>query len=361
MPDHRSESDALRAAAGARAPEVPLPVTETDPRNGALLHELQMHQIELEMQNEVLRNALDALACARDRYVDLFDFAPVAYLTVSRDGHITEANFAAASVLGMSRDELAKQHIHRFVASVDLERWRRYERAAWQGPGAPLPEFELLLRRLEGTNFPARLHCMATERASSPATMRIALFDNTERSAAEAEMQRLANYDPLTQLPNRRLFQDRLAQAVAASRRNGMYGAILFLDLDNFKRLNDTRGHDAGDQLLIEVSNRLRRSLREGDTVARIGGDEFVMILGGLGSTEQAAASLAKQIGDKLINGIAHRVAVEAVEFDCTTSIGVRLFGPQDHGPDLLKQADFALYQAKSAGRNQLRVFELSP
>ncbi|WP_181358904.1 sensor domain-containing diguanylate cyclase [Pseudothauera lacus] len=361
MADQRSAMGALRAAAEAQLRQTASATHPPVQQNSALMHELQVHQLELEMQNELLRNALDALESARDRYVDLFEFAPLAYLTVSPDGKITEANLAAASILGISRKTLAKQHIERFVAPVDLARWRRHEGAARKEPGAPLPEFGLLLRRFDGAQFPARLHCMATGRPGSPATMRIALFDNTAQSAAEAEMQRLANYDPLTQLPNRRLFQDRLAQTVAASRRNGMYGAILFLDLDNFKALNDTLGHDAGDLLLIEVSNRLRSSLREGDTVARIGGDEFVMILDGLGVNEPDAAALAGQIGDKLIARIARPVAVEKTEYECTTSIGVRLFGPQDNATDLLKQADFALYQAKAAGRNQVRLFEPPP
>lgn len=349
---------ALRTSAEERLRESAAALPDSASHDKALWHELQVHQVELEMQNEVLRHTLNALEGARDRYLDLFEFAPVAYLTVSRDGQIREANFAAASLLGMSRDELAKQCIERLIAQVDLDRWHRNESAAWLEPGAPLPEFGLLLRKADGAQFPARLYCMATEHANNPATMRIALFDNTERSAAEAEMQRLANYDPLTQLPNRRLFQDRLTQAMVASRRSGMYGALLFLDLDNFKTLNDTRGHDAGDQLLIEVSNRLRGSLREGDTVARLGGDEFVMILEGLGTVEGAAAMHARQIGEKLVGKVAHRVTDEVAEFQCTISVGVCLFGPQDKAPDVLKQADFALYQAKSAGRNQVHLYQ---
>lgn len=360
MADDRRRMGALRTAAEARLSGSATSQPESVSQDKALVHELQVHQIELEMQNEVLRNTLNALEDVRDRYLDLFEFAPVAYLTVSRDGRVREANFAAASLLHMSRDELAKQHIERLIAPIDLDRWRRNESAAWIASGSPLPEFGLMLRRPEGLQFAARLHCMATERTNSKAAMRIALLDNTERSATEAEMQRLANYDPLTQLPNRRLFQDRLAQAMVASKRSGMYGAILCLDLDKFKALNDTHGHDAGDQLLIEVSDRLRGSLREGDTVARIGGDEFVMILEGLGSVEHDAAMHARQIGDKLVRRIAHRVTDEAVGFQCTTSIGMRLFGAQDKAPDVLKQADFALYQAKSAGRNQVCLFEPS-
>ncbi|MGL1833614.1 diguanylate cyclase domain-containing protein [Rhodocyclaceae bacterium SMB388] len=323
-----------------------------------MLHELQVHQIELQMQNEALRKTQLALEVARDRYIDLFDCAPVAYITVSRDGHITEANFAAARGLGVSRSELVEQRLDRFIAPHDLDRWHRHADAAWQAPGAPFPDLELLLRNAAGLQFTAQLHCMTTDRPDCPAMMRIALFDNTEQSTAAAEMQRLAHHDSLTQLPNHRLFQDRLAHAVAASRRNGLYGAILFLDLDNFKALNDAHGHDAGDQFLIEIAQRLRSTLREGDTVARIGGDEFVMILEGLDMSEHTAAVLAEQIGDKLNRTIAHRVAAGGVEFQCTTSIGVRLFGPGESVEDLLKQADRALYQAKSAGRNQVRLFD---
>lgn len=330
------------------------------PQDRALLHELQVHQIELQMQNEALRKTQLALEVARDRYIDLFDWAPVAYITVARDGQITEANFAAASGLGVSRSELVEQRLDRFIAPGDLDRWHTHADAAWQAPGTPLPDFDLLLTNADGRQFPAQLHCVATDRPNCPAMMRIALFDNTERSAAAAEMQRLAHHDSLTQLPNRRLFQDRLAHAVAASRRNGLYGAILFLDLDNFKALNDTHGHDAGDRLLVEIAQRLRSKLREGDTVARIGGDEFVMILEGLDMSEHAAAALAEQISDKLKQTIAHRVAAAGAEFQCTSSIGVRLFGPGESVEDLLKQADRALYQAKSAGRNQVRLFDPS-
>lgn len=360
MTVNRNDKNGLRRAAEARMRYAARSADEPVSRDKALLHELQVHRIELEMQNEALRKTQLALEVARDRYVDLFDFAPVAYITVSRDGRITEANFAAASGFRVSRPELVKQRIDRFIAPVDLDRWRRHASAAWQAPGTPLPDFELLLKNADGLQFPAQLHCMATDRPNGPATMRVALFDNTERNAAAAEMQRLANYDSLTQLPNRRLFQDRLAHAVATSRRNGLYGAILFLDLDNFKALNDTRGHDAGDKLLIEIAHRLRSNLREGDTVARIGGDEFVMIMEGLGSSEHAAAALAEQIGDKLNRVVAQRFTVGAVEFQCTTSIGVRLFGQGERVEELLRQADLALYHAKSAGRNQVRFFDPS-
>lgn len=360
MSDDRCDKFELRQAAEARARQTARTTDDALTYDAALLHELQVHQIELEMQNEALRKAQRALEAARDRYVDLFDFAPVAYITLSRDGHVTEANFAAANDLGMSRQELLKHCIDQFIAPAELERWRAHLSAAWGAPGTPAPDIELQIIGGDGVAFPAQLHCMATDYPDGSTLMRIALFDDTERCAAAAEMQRLANYDALTQLPNRRLFQDRLAHAVAASRRNGLYGAILFLDLDNFKVLNDTCGHDAGDLLLIEIAHRLRSNLREGDTVARIGGDEFVMILERLAPTEDTAALLASQIGHKLNEVISERAALGHTEFQCTTSIGARLFGPGEDVDDLLKEADQALYQAKSAGRNQVRFFDSS-
>ncbi|HRQ47988.1 MAG TPA: EAL domain-containing protein [Rhodocyclaceae bacterium] len=358
--DDRSDEDELRISAEAQARDAaPSP---HDPRvdDKALLHELQVHQIELEMQNEALRNAQSALEASRDRYVDLFDFAPVAYITLSRDGHIAETNLLAARQLQMVRAELIGRDFERLVAPVDLDRWKQHAAATWHKPSRRAPDCELLLRRADASQFAAQLQCMVMDRPGIPAVMRIAFFDTTERSTAAAEIHRLAHYDSLTELPNRRLFQDRLAHAVAASKRNERYGAILFLDLDNFKVLNDTRGHDAGDRLLIEIAHRLRSSLREGDTVARMGGDEFVMILEGLDTSEEAAALLAQQVGDKLNQTIAHRFEVGGAEFNCTTSIGVRLFGPGESVEDLLKHADLALYQAKSAGRNRVRFFDPS-
>ncbi len=180
----------------------------------------------------------------------------------------------------------------------------------------------------------------------------------TKNKEAEAEVHRLAYYDALTQLPNRRLFQDRLTQTVASNTRSHFYGALMFLDLDNFKTVNDTRGHDIGDLMLIEVAKRLRDGVRAGDTVARLGGDEFVVLLEDLGKELDGAALLAEQIGKKFIEAISRAYSFDGVEFHNTTSIGVALFSKQTTAEDLFKQADLALYQAKAAGRNALRFFD---
>lgn len=182
--------------------------------------------------------------------------------------------------------------------------------------------------------------------------------DITENKDAVAEIHRLAYYDPLTHLPNRRLLQDRLSQELAASIRNSLHGAILFLDLDNFKSLNDTRGHDAGDQLLVEVARRLRAEIREGDVVGRLGGDEFVVLLENLSAEADEAAIFAKQVGEKLLATLARPYIFDGYEFHCTTSIGIRLFREHETVEELLRHADLAMYQAKMAGRNTLRFFD---
>ncbi|WP_445368584.1 EAL domain-containing protein [Methylomonas sp. BW4-1] len=184
--------------------------------------------------------------------------------------------------------------------------------------------------------------------------------DITENKDAVAEIHRLAYYDPLTHLPNRRLLQDRLGQELVAGARNGLYGAILFLDLDNFKMLNDTRGHEAGDQLLIEVARRLRTSVRECDIVGRLGGDEFLVLLSDLSADVELAAMQTKQVGEKLLDALAHPYDINGYEFHCSASIGIRLYRDHELAEELLRHADLAMYQAKMAGRNTVRFFDPS-
>ena len=192
--------------------------------------------------------------------------------------------------------------------------------------------------------------------------------DITASKRASEEIKNLAFFDALTQLPNRRLLLDRLNQARMNSARGEHYCALLLSDLDNFKSLNDTQGHDVGDQLLIEAANRFKSCLREGDTVARLGGDEFVVILNNLGNAEQAARQaerLASKIGKTL--GQPYELKVEQPDgslglhqHHCSLSIGITLFHGHDLSADeLLKRADTAMYQAKKSGRNALRFFDL--
>ncbi len=183
--------------------------------------------------------------------------------------------------------------------------------------------------------------------------------DITDRKRAEQEIERLAFYDALTGLPNRRLLLDRLQRSIAACQRTKSLGALLFIDLDNFKDLNDTLGHDMGDQLLSQVAARLVGSVREADTVARFGGDEFVVMLEALAPELQSAATQAETVAEKLLANLNQPFDLDGAQHYSTPSIGITLFGDERLTVDeLLKRADLAMYQAKAAGRNTQRFFD---
>ena len=234
-----------------------------------------------------------------------------------------------------------------------------------QGPATvPEDEFEeveLYLQRRDGTLFWARLRGRSLDPHAPHAGSIWVIEDFTARKAAEDEINSLAFYDPLTMLPNRRLLMDRLKQAMAATTRSGRHGALLFIDLDHFKTLNDTLGHDKGDLLLQQVAQRLSTCVREGDTVARLGGDEFVVILEDLGGSVEEVAAHCKAVGEKIFDALNLSYPLAGHEVRSTPSIGIALFeGAQDSIDELLKQADLAMYQSKTSGRNTLRFFDLA-
>jgi diguanylate cyclase (GGDEF)-like protein/PAS domain S-box-containing protein len=180
-----------------------------------------------------------------------------------------------------------------------------------------------------------------------------------ERKQSEETIHNLAFFDPLTGLPNRRLLQDRIQHTLATSERNKRYGAILFIDLDKFKELNDTKGHDIGDLLLIECASRLQSCLRAGDTVSRLGGDEFVIVLNDLSPDKEYAAVQAEIIAEKMREAINQPFVLKNYEYQGSPSIGISLFlGNEFSGDELLKRADTAMYQAKRSGRNTCRFFD---
>jgi diguanylate cyclase (GGDEF)-like protein/PAS domain S-box-containing protein len=183
--------------------------------------------------------------------------------------------------------------------------------------------------------------------------------DITERKRAEDEAQRMAFFDALTGLPNRRLMAERLNLALMNASRSSEYGALVLLDLDHFKEVNDTLGHYQGDELLRQVAMRLQRCVRQTDTVARLGGDEFVLVLGGLGADTTMATARAGDLGEKVRETLAERYHFNGLQVDATASIGVVMFhSAEEHVDELLKQADMALYRAKAAGRNRLAFFD---
>ena len=444
-----------------------------------LRHERGMHQVELELQNEELRQAQVELEAARDRYRNLYDFAPVGYLTLSTEGVICEANLTAAALLGEDRQSLMGRRFARFVSEPDSQRWLRQLRQLAQagGPrridlalqptvGAPLQmqvdalrvqesgaapvlritladiterkrieaelrisgaafelhdgimvtdargvilrvnqacvkisgysaaetigqtprllhsdrqdsafyqdmwsrlrssgswQGELWNRRKGGDHYPVRLSITAVRDDHGEVSHYVSsMTDISLRRSQEEEIAKLAFYDPLTGLPNRRLLLDRLQQALLASARTQRESALMFIDLDHFKTLNDTQGHDRGDELLRQVAQRLHGCLRQGDTVARTGGDEFVVMLAPeLSDRSEEAGAQAQVTAEKILAALGSPYLLADGPYHGSASIGVTLFNGHQHCVDeLLKQADLAMYHAKSGGRNTLRFFD---
>ena len=282
------------------------------------------------------------------------------------EGTILRVNKAFTEITGYTADEVvgwnprvlnSGRHDAAFYANM----WEHIARTgSWQG--------EIWNRRKNGEAYPEWLSVTAVKGDDGNVSHYVGTFtDITQRKTAEDKIAHLAFYDHLTELPNRRLMLDRLGQATANSARRGRHGALLLLDLDNFKTLNDTLGHAVGDQLLVEAADRLRSGIREGDTVARLGGDEFVVILQDLDEGASAATQaegIAKKIQFVLGQVYSLAVALDGDEagsrrHQCTASIGITLFRDQSISCDeLLKRADTAMYQAKAAGRNGLRFFD---
>ena len=261
-----------------------------------------------------------------------------------------DTGYTAAEAVGRTpRMFKSGRHDAAFYAAM----WESIRRTgAWQG--------EIWDRRKNGEIYPKWMTITAVKGPDGVASHYVGTqFDLTDRKAAEEEIRYLAFYDPLTRLPNRRLLLDRLHQALATSARRQRQGALLFIDLDNFKTLNDTLGHNLGDSLLQQVAQRLASCVREGDTVARLGGDEFVVILEDLDPTPNEAAAQAKAVGEKIRAALNQTYLLSGRDSHSTPSIGVALFGnKQETVEQMLKQADLAMYQAKSAGRNVVRFFD---
>ncbi|MFA4969458.1 MAG: EAL domain-containing protein [Sulfuritalea sp.] len=279
-------------------------------------------------------------------------------MVTDANGAILRVNRAFCESTGYAPDELVGQtprllksgrHNKEFYCDM----WETIGRTGgWQG--------EIWDRRKNGEIYPKWLTISAVKNDDGAVTHYIGThFDITERKKAEDRIEELAYFDQLTGLPNRTLLLDRLKQAMTASSRNDRHGALLFIDLDHFKTLNDTLGHDMGDLLLRQVAQRLTLCVREGDTVARLGGDEFVVMLANLSAMERDAATGIETVAEKILAALNQTYQLDTVAFHSTASVGITLFRGQLAGiDDLMKQADLAMYKAKEAGRNTFRFFD---
>ncbi|PIF89419.1 PAS domain S-box-containing protein/diguanylate cyclase (GGDEF)-like protein [Acidovorax sp. 62] len=278
------------------------------------------------------------------------------YLT---DGTTSYWNKASETLYGYTAQEAMGSNLFELIIPPVMRDTVRTHVEQMFATGEVIPAGELQLQRRDGSLVDVFSSHAYIQVPGQPPEMFCIDIDISGRKAAEDEARYLAFYDALTELPNRRLLVDRLQQVLAGSTRSGMATAVLFVDLDNFKTLNDTRGHEVGDMLLTEVARRLQSHVRELDTVARLGGDEFVVVLQNLGTDPTEAADQARMLGDMLRARLAQPYDLAGHEHHCSASIGITLLhGQRTTVDEILKQADMAMYRAKDAGRNTLRFFD---
>lgn len=309
---------------------------------------LYKHQAEVKLRDTalhtqtVLDNMLDAV------------------ITINAQGLMESFNKAACHMFGYAPEEVLGRNVAMLMPEPHRSHhdgYLQHHESTGEARIVGLPR-EVQGLRKDGGVFPMSLSVSRIWH-SGKATF-IGLIRDISRSRQdEEEIHRLAYFDPLTGLANRRLLMDRLRQAMLTSTRTARHGALMFLDLDHFKLLNDSRGHMVGDVLLQQVASRLTASVREGDSVARLGGDEFVVLLTALSGTDHEAATQAKAIANKILDPLGQPYELLGQAHTSTPSIGIVVFmGESEAIDDLLKKADVAMYQAKAAGRNTARFFD---
>ncbi|WP_343733491.1 EAL domain-containing protein [Acidovorax sp.] len=276
-----------------------------------------------------------------------------------QDGTTSYWNQASEQLYGYTAEEAIGSNLLDLIIPPPMRNDVRAHMQHMFATGEVIPAGELQLQRKDGTPVHVFSSHAYIQVPDHPPEMFCIDIDISGRKAAEDEARYLAFYDALTQLPNRRLLVDRLQQVLVNGARSGLTTAVLFVDLDNFKTLNDTRGHEVGDLLLKDVAQRLRNCVREQDTVARLGGDEFVVVLQNLSSDAPEAAAQARTLGELILAQLRQPYELAGHEHHFTASIGVTLLTHQrDSVDEVLKQADMAMYRAKDAGRNTLRFFD---
>lgn len=284
---------------------------------------------------------------------NVFTYAGEGIMITDAKGVIIDVNDTFISTTGYSRDEAIGQnsrflHSGRQSPSFYVDLWQELlEKEIWSG--------EVINRRKNGEIYPEMLNISSVKDENGKVSNYVGLFtDITLMKEQQSQLERIAHYDLLTNLPNRSLLADRLSQAMLQCSRHDLLLAVVFLDLDGFKAINDTHGHDIGDKLLIALSTRMKNALREGDSLARIGGDEFVAVLPDLVKVEDC-----KSVLDRLLLAVSQPITIDDVVLNISTSIGATLY-PDDNvdADQLMRHADQAMYAAKESGKNCYHLFD---
>ncbi len=309
------------------------------------------------------RLAQERLMLLQTGIAHLNDIVLIAEVVKGHSGQaarIAFVNDAFERQTGLSRHEVVGHDTGVLVRTVGTDALQELIKSMADPEAFTLRRREMLLRHRDGSTYWMDLDVVPVRAADGRITHWVTVGrDVTARRQADEKIHHLAYFDPLTELPNRLLLIERLQAALADSERSGQSGALMFIDLDNFKVLNDTLGHSRGDLLLQRVAERLRRSVRRSDTVARIGGDEFVVMLQGLGTDPVASAAKTHRVATKVLLRMSEPFDLGDYQHYCTVSIGVTGFGARHDGvSELLKQADLAMYQAKAMGRDTIAFFD---
>lgn len=319
--------------------------------------------VKLRDLNRKLRREMNERAAADAKYRELVDNANTIVLRMNVDGTVSYFNEFAQNFFGYAAEEIIGRHV---VGTIVPERESDTGRDLADMIDAILAhpenfehnENENMTR--DGRRVWVRwANKVLLDADGRPSGVSCFGQDITESRQAQELVRAMAFHDTLTGLPNRRLLLDRLQQALALSARSGRHGALLFIDLDKFKQLNDTHGHDVGDRLLVEVARRLQACVREGDTVARLAGDEFVVMLEELDEAGEAARRQAETVAAKIVEQLGQPCALGPIDHRASASVGIAMFHDRETGVDeLLKRADRAMYAAKAAGRGTWRFFD---
>lgn len=319
-----------------------------DPAFASLLNELQLQREEMEQQNRELLNIQHRLEESKERFADLYENAPICYLTLDSNGVVQEINLSGASLLDLQRGQIVGKEFSTWVMEQSIDDFLAHLNHVFTNRSRA--SVELILSCANGKKCDVILESTVDE--FNNAVCRSVLVDVTN-SKYQEHIYYLAHYDMLTGLPNRILFQDRFSQALAAAERKGEMVALLFLDLDRFKSINDSLGHAVGDELLKSVAKRLERCTRKVDTVARLAGDEFVIVLAGIVNLDFISIVAGNIIA--LINA---PFQIEGHAFSISTSVGASVYPNDGHDiQTLLRNADSAMYHAKKMGRSNFQFY----